>query len=84
METVTRDSLLPLLYSALDSPLGIKISTSNPHGLKKLIQSLRQQTKDELLSRFEIINSPHNPGGELWLVLLPDYRSPPNGEAKRD
>lgn len=69
------DDLLPLLYHALTTPLGVRIPTSNPQGLREMISRLRAKHKDPLLSRFRIETSATRPTEELWLVLLPEHRT---------
>jgi hypothetical protein len=60
--------MLELLYSALASQFGIRVSTSNLNLLRQKLYALR--AKHEELSCLSLVQSPFDPN-ELWIVKTP-------------
>ncbi len=67
-----RESLLELLYRALNSPLGIVISTDDPVRTKQ--QLYQERKKDPALECLSFLTSAFNPGGEIIILKkeIPD------------
>lgn len=59
---------LELWYTALGSPSGIIVETSDPEAAKQKLYRLRDESKDEDLSVLSIVTSPTNPTKDLWIV----------------
>lgn len=59
--------LLELLYQALHSKRGIKLSTQNPALTRQELYALRKREANPALDCLEIAENPFDPS-ELWLV----------------
>jgi len=62
--------LIELLYEALNTELGVIVSTSDPVALKQKLYNLRRE--DPLFSQLSFVTSRTNPTGELWIVKNPE------------
>lgn len=61
-------NLLELWYSAIRSPKGIVIETTDPERLKQQLYRTRTEACDEALNEVSILQSPTIPESHLWLV----------------
>lgn len=55
-----------LLFSALSSPLGIEVSTSDPNALRQKLYAVRK--KDSAFLPLSFVIPPSNPSSTLWIV----------------
>jgi hypothetical protein len=55
-------------YEALASELGVVIKTGDPQGTKMKLYAIRKELNDPDLDQISVMQSPDDPGGELWLV----------------
>lgn len=63
---MNESALLELLYTALQSPLGIVVETSDPELCKAKLYTLRKQ--DPELACLSFLTSPVDPAGSFWIV----------------
>lgn len=60
---------LQLLFSALESPRGIAVATSDPEGLRQRLYTARRKSPDpDLFKSLAFLLSPAEPKSELWIV----------------
>lgn len=59
-----------ILYQALTTPFGLKVSTSSVTILRSRLTLARKE--DPALSRLRFITSPHFPDSELYIVKEPE------------
>jgi hypothetical protein len=59
---------LPIWYTALHDPRGVKISTPDPTSLKAVLYTARRTANDPALSALMIRTSPTSPATELWII----------------
>lgn len=59
-----------LLFSALSSPLGIEVTTSDPSALRQKLYTLRK--KDSIFLPLSFVIPPTAPSSTLWIVRKPD------------
>lgn len=57
-----------LWYQALATPLGVIVRVSDPERAKMRLYALRKEANDPDLDSLSIVQSPTNPGEELWIV----------------
>lgn len=62
--------LIELLYEAINTEIGIVISTSDPVALKQKLYALRRE--DSAFACLSFVTSRTNPTGELWIVKNPE------------
>lgn len=62
------ETLIHLLYTALNSPLGIVVACQDAGQTQQRFYVARNKTEDPALKRLQIRRSPVNPEGELWIV----------------
>lgn len=55
-----------ILFAALASDLGLKVSTSSPDQLRQKLYAVRKN--DPSFADLSFVISPANPDGELWIV----------------
>lgn len=56
------------LYSALKTPLGLKITTNDPQRARRLFYKLREELNDPSLDALSISFSPTSSDNEIWLL----------------
>lgn len=60
---------LQLLFTALESPRGIAVATSDPDGLRQRLYSARRKSPEpDLFKPLAFLLSPSAPKSELWIV----------------
>jgi len=60
--------MLEFLYQALNSNLGIILSTNNPEALRQQLYKARREAQDSTLDSLSIRISPVSPKDEVWIV----------------
>ena len=73
-------SLIELLYSAINEPLGVVVSTNNAKHLRAKLYPLRKSDPD--LARLAFVVSPTAPDTELWIVNRPEKEIAENSDTE--
>lgn len=60
-------------YEALASESGVVLKTDDPLGAKMRLYEVRKELNDPDLDQISVIQSPVDPGGEIWLVKRSAY-----------
>lgn len=72
--------LIELLYSALNSDLGIVVETTDPIKLKQKLYTLRSE--DVEFKRLSFVTSRTHPQTQLWIVKRPESHDEQNSPAE--
>lgn len=59
-----------LLFAALNSQFGKRITTNDPSSLRAKLYTVRK--KDSSFESLSFVLSPENPSGELWIIRRPE------------
>ena len=62
---------LEILYTALRSPFGIEVRTSNLNLARSRLYAARKESADAALKHIQIRASRSDPLGSLWLINAP-------------
>ena len=60
------EELTILLYEALENPLGLLVTTTNPDTLRQKLYQARKM--DETFASLSFVISPEHPESQLWIV----------------